>query len=582
MAVQPVYPSYDPRQQQSLGAPPVKRPEDDLPPGSLASAMGAPPAPPVQTAGAGAYTPNISGGAPPPMATAAPPPAVITDANGNPIGPGGQTVAATRPNVPEGYIPGPNQGNPNDPHDYRQGGGGTRNDAGVLPSDFQAGVNPGTGAYLPGAGEQHWSTDPSYFTYVNRTNFALPGYDQMNQSLSGLMGDRATPQLGPAAMSGQSDYLTQGQQGLLGAYQGANEFRAGQTGLAGTLGGYAGAGLDASGYAGDVRGLVGNLQGMASGQDSLARQQVQADTQAAIARQRSMAAGARPGQGALAQFGAAKNIAGLELEGASRAAREGLAERNAATQSLAGVLGTQTGQDLTRAQSERQLQLGATGQLADLYGQGRTQDLAGLGAQAGLYGQMAGQEGQYNLANQNAQNQFQLQQMEADLRSRGMDDARIQQALATQLQLNQLAQQGGMGYEQARGQHLAALIGQGDTSKGPLDYIAGIAPAALAAIAKISDERVKTNIAPIPDALEIIASLRGVTWAWNQRAAAEGKTPGTTDAGVIAQEVEAVLPELVVTNEQGHKLVNYAGLIGPLIQAIKELHARVVELEAKK
>ena len=232
--------------------------------------------------------------------------------------------------------------------------------------------------------------------------------------------------------------------------------------------------------------------------------------------------------------------------------------------------------------AERQLQLGATGQLGELYGQGRTQDLASLGAQAGLYGQMAGQEGQYNLANQNAQNQFQLQQLEADLRSRGMDDARIQQALQAQLQLNQIAQQGGMGYEQARGQRLASLQGAAP-EKGPLDYIAGIAPAAIETLAKMfSDERLKTDIAPIPDALEILASLRGVTWAWNERAVEEDKTPGTRAAGVIAQEVETVLPELVITNAQGHKLVNYAGLIGPLIQAVKELHARVVELEAKK
>ena len=67
--------------------------------------------------------------------------------------------------------------------------------------------------------------------------------------------------------------------------------------------------------------------------------------------------------------------------------------------------------------------------------------------------------------------------------------------------------------------------------------------------------------------------LRGVTWTWNQRAAEEGKTPGTDDAGVVAQEVEAVFPELVATSEKGHKQVSYTGLIGVLIQAVKELKA---------
>jgi len=366
----------------------------------------------------------------------------------------------------------------------------------INPENFVPGTGPGQnvpGAYNPGASEQKWSIDPQWFTYINRGNFATPGYEATNQRLSELQGYRATPQLGPAAMSGQSDYLTQGQRGLQSAYEamgqaqlGGEAFRAGQGTLAGTLGGFAGQGLAGSGYAGDVRGLVGGLQGMASGQTSLARQQVEADTQAAIARQRSLAAGARPGQGALAAFGAARNIAGLELEGASRAAREGLAERLGALGQLGGVLGTATGQDLQRAQAERQLQLGAAGQLAGLYGQGREQDLATgqtayqlglgrLGAQAGLYGQQAGQEAQYGLANQAAQNQFQLQQLEADLRSRGLDDARIQQALQQQLQLNQLALEGTMGYEAERTRRLGALTGgqQGD-GKGFWDYLTAI------------------------------------------------------------------------------------------------------------
>ena len=49
--------------------------------------------------------------------------------------------------------------------------------------------------------------------------------------------------------------------------------------------------------------------------------------------------------------------------------------------------------------------------------------------------------------------------------------------------------------------------------------------------------------------------------------------------GVITQDVEKVFPDLVTTDEQGRKMVHYEGLIAPLIEAVKELDARVSELE---
>ena len=51
--------------------------------------------------------------------------------------------------------------------------------------------------------------------------------------------------------------------------------------------------------------------------------------------------------------------------------------------------------------------------------------------------------------------------------------------------------------------------------------------------------------------------------------------------GVIAQEVEKVFPELVTTDDQGRKKVEYEGLIAPLIEAVKELDERVRSLEAE-
>jgi len=51
--------------------------------------------------------------------------------------------------------------------------------------------------------------------------------------------------------------------------------------------------------------------------------------------------------------------------------------------------------------------------------------------------------------------------------------------------------------------------------------------------------------------------------------------------GDIAKEVEKVFPELVTTDEQGRKKVEYEGLIAPLIEAVKELDDRVRSLEAE-
>lgn len=75
--------------------------------------------------------------------------------------------------------------------------------------------------------------------------------------------------------------------------------------------------------------------------------------------------------------------------------------------------------------------------------------------------------------------------------------------------------------------------------------------------------------------------IRGVTWRWNDASAAHGKVPGSDDAGVIAQEVEAVFPELVVTTAEGVKRVNYTGLVGVVIEAVKELKAKNDALEKR-
>jgi hypothetical protein len=90
-----------------------------------------------------------------------------------------------------------------------------------------------------------------------------------------------------------------------------------------------------------------------------------------------------------------------------------------------------------------------------------------------------------------------------------------------------------------------------------------------------SDVRLKDNIEIIGNALDKVCQIRGVTYtlkASNSR----------RHAGVIAQEVEKILPEVVIENEEGIKSVAYGNLVGLLIEAIKELKAEVNALKNKE
>ena len=91
-------------------------------------------------------------------------------------------------------------------------------------------------------------------------------------------------------------------------------------------------------------------------------------------------------------------------------------------------------------------------------------------------------------------------------------------------------------------------------------------------VTAFSDARLKKNIESIPAALEKVSAINGVTY---ERTDLEG----VRQAGVLAQEVEAVLPEVVLTNEEGIKSVAYGNLVGLLIEAIKELKDEVESLK---
>ena len=92
-----------------------------------------------------------------------------------------------------------------------------------------------------------------------------------------------------------------------------------------------------------------------------------------------------------------------------------------------------------------------------------------------------------------------------------------------------------------------------------------------------SDRRLKDNIKPIENSIDKIKMIGGYEFDWNSKS----KNNHGHDVGVIAQEIEEVLPELVGTRSDGFKGVKYEKLTALLIQANKELIERVEELESK-
>jgi len=90
-------------------------------------------------------------------------------------------------------------------------------------------------------------------------------------------------------------------------------------------------------------------------------------------------------------------------------------------------------------------------------------------------------------------------------------------------------------------------------------------------LTQASDARFKKNIHPLENALEKVLRLEGVTYNWIDK-----RKPAATQVGLIAQDVEKVFPEVVATNDDGYKSVAYQNLVAPLINAIKELYARMV------
>ena len=90
-----------------------------------------------------------------------------------------------------------------------------------------------------------------------------------------------------------------------------------------------------------------------------------------------------------------------------------------------------------------------------------------------------------------------------------------------------------------------------------------------------SDKRYKNSIQTLNNSLAILSQVRGTSYWWNDQNISK-----KLQIGFIAQELESILPNLVHTDENGYKAVNYIGLIPVMTEAIKEQQSTIAEQNA--
>jgi len=95
-----------------------------------------------------------------------------------------------------------------------------------------------------------------------------------------------------------------------------------------------------------------------------------------------------------------------------------------------------------------------------------------------------------------------------------------------------------------------------------------------------SDIRWKKNIEPLQNVLEKVNRLQGVSFEWNLDEFPNQGFKKGIQIGLVAQNVEDVVPELVKTNENGFKAVSYDKLNAIIIEAIKEQQETINQLNA--
>ncbi len=95
----------------------------------------------------------------------------------------------------------------------------------------------------------------------------------------------------------------------------------------------------------------------------------------------------------------------------------------------------------------------------------------------------------------------------------------------------------------------------------------------MVSVATPSDIRYKKDIHPLESSLQKVLGLRGVTYEWDKKRVNGAGYRSGKQIGLIAQEVEKVLPEVVHTDDKGYKTLSYDKLAPLLIEAVKEQHA---------
>ena len=119
---------------------------------------------------------------------------------------------------------------------------------------------------------------------------------------------------------------------------------------------------------------------------------------------------------------------------------------------------------------------------------------------------------------------------------------------------------------------ISGTLAIADVSSTKLTYVPSTGTLSATVVTSTSDEKLKTNISTIQNPIDTIKQLRGVEYNW--------KDNGQKSMGVIAQEVEKILPYLVSENENS-KSVMYSNMVGLLIEAIKEQQKQIDELRGK-
>jgi hypothetical protein len=126
---------------------------------------------------------------------------------------------------------------------------------------------------------------------------------------------------------------------------------------------------------------------------------------------------------------------------------------------------------------------------------------------------------------------------------------------------------------------LTSLTVSGATATGALTVTGAVTATGDITAFFTSDKRHKNSIQTISNAVLKVKQLNGVTWEWNDDVNEVTKT--TPKTGLIAQEVQQVLPQVVIERADGFLALDYSKMVGLLVEAIKEQQIQIDQLKAQ-